>query len=160
MAFTASPAQTAIRLDEPVRNLLRQKPSGIWSISPDSSVYEAIEVMSDHKVGALAVLSGHYLAGIISERDYARKVILRGRNSRETLVREIMSSPVLFVRPEQTVEECMQVMSSRRIRHLPVLEGDTVTGMLSIGDLVNWIVQSQGQTILHLTNYIVGSYPA
>jgi len=116
-------------------------------------------MMSDRKVGALVVLSGSHLSGIISERDYARKVILRGRNSHETQVREIMSTPVLYVRPEQTVDECMHLMTSRRIRHLPVLEGDAVTGMLSIGDLVNWIVQSQDQTIHHLTNYIAGSYP-
>jgi CBS domain-containing protein len=159
MPFATSPAQSAIRFDEPVRNLLRPKGSPVWSITPESTVYQAIEMMSDRKVGALVVLSGTYLAGIISERDYARKVILRGRNSQHTLVREIMSTPVLYVKPEQTVDECMHLMTSRRIRHLPVLEGDAVVGMLSIGDLVNWIVQSQDQTIHHLTSYIAGSYP-
>jgi CBS domain-containing protein len=159
MPFATSPARSAIRFDEPVRGLMRPKGSPVWSIAPESTVYQAIEMMSDRKVGALVVLSGSHLSGIISERDYARKVILRGRNSHETQVREIMSSPVLYVRPEQTVDECMHLMTSRRIRHLPVLEGDVVTGMLSIGDLVNWIVQSQDQTIHHLTNYIAGSYP-
>jgi signal-transduction protein with cAMP-binding, CBS, and nucleotidyltransferase domain len=160
MPFITSPASSPFRFDEPVRNLLRPKGGVVWSISPDATVYQAIELMSDHKVGALIVLSGPNMAGIISERDYARKVILRGRSSHETLVRDIMTTPVLYVRPQQTVDECMQLMTSRRIRHLPVLEGDLVTGMLSIGDLVNWIVQSQDQTIHHLTDYIAGSYPA
>jgi len=169
MPFATTPTPSAIRFDEPVRSVLRAKErSGVspgkrppvWSISPESTVYQAIEMMSERQVGALIVLSGGHLAGIISERDYARKVILRGRSSHETLVREIMSTPVLYVRPEQTVEECMHLMTSRRIRHLPVLEGDAVAGMLSIGDLVNWIVQSQDQTIHHLTNYIAGQYPA
>ncbi|HXP87009.1 MAG TPA: CBS domain-containing protein [Bryobacteraceae bacterium] len=159
MPFATSPAPSALRFDEPVRSLMRPKGSPVWSIAPESTVYQAIEMMSDRKVGALVVLSGSDLAGIISERDYARKVILRGRSSHETQVREIMSTPVLYVRPEQTVDECMHLMTSRRIRHLPVLEGDAVVSMLSIGDLVNWIVQSQGQTIHHLTNYIAGSYP-
>lgn len=160
MSFATSPQSTALRFDEPVRTLLHQKRAGIFSISPDSTVYEAIAEMSDKQVGALIVLSGGHLAGIISERDYARKVILRGRSSHETRVHEIMSAPVLYVRPELTVDDCMQVMTSRRIRHLPVLEDGNVIGMLSIGDLVNWIVQSQDQTIHHLTNYISGSYPA
>jgi CBS domain-containing protein len=159
MTFASAPAPSAIRFDEPVRSL-RPKKSPVWSISPEATVYQAIEMMSDRQVGALVVLSGSHLAGIISERDYARKVILRGRSSHETLVREIMSTPVLYVRPEQTVDECMHLMTSRRIRHLPILEGDAVVGMISIGDLVNWIVQSQDQTIHHLTNYIAGSYPA
>jgi len=160
MSFATSPAHSAIRFDEPIRSLLRQKRPGIFSISPESTVYEAIEMLSEKQVGALIVLSSGHLAGIISERDYARKVILRGRNSHETRVREIMSTPVLYVRPELTVDDCMHLMTTRRIRHLPVLEGETVTGMLSIGDLVNWIVQSQDQTIHHLTNYISGCYPA
>jgi signal-transduction protein with cAMP-binding, CBS, and nucleotidyltransferase domain len=172
MPFAPTPAQGAIRFDEPVRNLLRQKSSGtpsagelrqsypaVWSIAPESTVYQAVEMMSRRQVGALIVLSAGSLAGIISERDYARKVILRGRNSQHTLVREIMTTPVLYVTPEQTVDECMHLMTSRRIRHLPVLEGDSVVGMLSIGDLVNWIVQSQDQTIQHLKSYIAGSYP-
>ena len=159
MPFATSVAPSAVRFDEAVRNLLRAKSPAVWSISPEATVYRAIEMMSEKQVGALIVLSGGQLAGIISERDYARKVILRGRNSHETQVREIMSTPVLYVNPKQTVDECMQLMTTRRIRHLPVLEGETVIGMLSIGDLVNWIVQSQDQTIHHLKNYIAGSYP-
>ena len=116
--------------------------------------------MSERQVGALVVLSGGFLAGIVSERDYARKVILKGRNSQFTLVREIMTSPVLYVTPEQSLEACMRLISTRRVRHLPVVERDTVIGVLSIGDIVNWIVASQQQTISQLHSYINGSYPA
>jgi CBS domain-containing protein len=122
-------------------------------------VYEAIERMSAKHIGALVVLSAENLAGIITERDYARKVILQGRQSRETLVREIMTTPALFITPDHSIDECMRIVTSRRIRHLPVLEGDRVVGMLSIGDLVNWIITAQDQTIRHLHNYIAGAYP-
>lgn len=159
MQATAS-AETKIRLDEPVKSLLRQKPRAVWSISPEASVYEAIEQMSEKHIGAVIVLSAGRLAGIVSERDYARNVILKGKQSRETKVREIMSTPVLYVTPEQTIDECMRLMTSRRVRHLPVLEGETVVGMLSIGDLVNWVITAQEQTIRHLQSYIAGSYPA
>jgi signal-transduction protein with cAMP-binding, CBS, and nucleotidyltransferase domain len=149
----------AVDLSESVRSLLAQKDHGLWSISPEASVYEAIERMSEKHVGALVVLSAGHLAGIITERDYARKVILKGRQSRVTLVREIMSTPALFVTPDHTIEECMHLVTSRRIRHLPVMKGDRVVGMLSIGDLVNWIITAQEQTIRHLHNYIAGTYP-
>jgi signal-transduction protein with cAMP-binding, CBS, and nucleotidyltransferase domain len=153
-------AQTqAIDLHETIGSLLAQKDNALWSISPEASVYEAIESMSEKHIGALVVLSEGHLAGIITERDYARKVILNGRQSRETKVREIMSAPVLFVTPEQTIAECMHLMTSRRVRHLPVVEGHRAVGMLSIGDLVNWIMTAQDQTIRQLHNYIAGSYP-
>jgi CBS domain-containing protein len=132
----------------------------VWSITPDETVYRAIELMSERQIGCLVVLIGGQLAGIMSERDYARKVILMGRNSQQTKVREIMTTPALFVTPEKTVAESMRIMTDRRVRHLPVLEGDHVTGMLSIGDLVNWVIASQQQTIKHLHNYIEGKYPA
>lgn len=148
-----------IDLHGTVRSLLAHKDQTLWSISPDASVYEAIESMSEKHIGALVVLGEGHLAGIITERDYARKVILKGRQSRETQVREIMSAPVLFVTPDQTIAECMQLMTSRRVRHLPVVEGHRAIGMLSIGDLVNWIISAQEQTIRHLHNYIAGSYP-
>lgn len=125
----------------------------------EASVFDAIESMAEKHVGALVVLSAGHLAGIITERDYARKVILKGRHSRETRVREIMSAPALFVTPDQTIAECMHLMTSHRIRHLPVLDADRVAGMLSIGDLVNWMITAQEQTIRHLRNYIAGSYP-
>jgi len=150
----------AARFDEPVRTLLRMKGKNqVSSVTPDETVYRAIEIMSERQIGCLIVLSGGYLAGIVSERDYARKVILKGRSSQETRVSEIMSTPALFVTPEKTVADAMRIMTGRRVRHLPVLEGDHVVGMLSIGDLVNWVVASQQQTINHLHNYIAGNYP-
>jgi CBS domain-containing protein len=152
--------QRAVDLHDTVRAVLVQKGQAIWSISPDASVFDAIASMSEKHVGALVVLSGGRLVGIITERDYARKVILKGRQSRETKVREIMSAPVRYVTPEQTIGECMHLMTSRQIRHLPVLEGDRVAGIVSIGDIVNWIVTAQDDTIRHLHNYITGSYPA
>lgn len=148
-----------IRFEEPVRNLLRQKGHAVWSISPEATVFEAIQLMSDRQVGALVVLSGGHLSGIISERDYARKVILQGRNSREARVREIMTAPVLFVTPVDTIDECMRLMTTRRVRHLPVLEGETVVGMISIGDVLNWILTAQEETIHQLQSYIAGAYP-
>ena len=155
----ASAATRALDLHETVGSVLAQKSHAVWSISPDASVYDAIAMMSDKHIGALVVLSAGHLVGIITERDYARKVILKGRQSRETHVREIMSAPVLFVTPERTIGECMHLMTSRQIRHLPVLEGDRVTGIVSIGDLVNWVITAQDDTIRHLNNYITGSYP-
>jgi len=152
--------EPAIRFDEPVRSLLGSKGNLVWSVSPDTSVYRAIELMAEKHVGCLVVLSGGHLAGIVSERDYARKVILMGRNSMQTLVREIMTKPVLYVTPEQTVDEAMRLMTSRRVRHLPVLENETVVGLLSIGDLVNWVLTWQQKTIQHLEGYITGNYPA
>jgi CBS domain-containing protein len=116
--------------------------------------------MSERQIGCLVVLIGGQLAGIVSERDYARKVILKGRNSQETRVREIMTTPALFLTPEKTVADAMRIMTNRRVRHLPVLEGDNVVGMVSIGDLVTWVITSQQQTIKQLHNYIAGNYPA
>lgn len=151
----------AIRFDEPVRSLLKSKGRNqVWSVTPDETVYRAIEIMSERQIGCLVVVIGGQLAGIVSERDYARKVILKGRSSQQMQVREIMTSPALFVTPEKTVVDAMRIMTNRRVRHLPVLEGDNVVGMLSIGDLVNWVVESQQQTIKHLHNYIAGNYPA
>jgi CBS domain-containing protein len=155
----ATAQSRAIDLREPVRSLLAQKANELWSISLDATVYEAIERMSEKHVGALVVLNGGRLVGIITERDYARKVILKGKQSREALVAQIMSAPVLFVTPQQAIGDCMHLMTSRRIRYLPVMEGDRVVGMLSIGDLVNWIITAQEQTIRHLHNYIAGAYP-
>jgi CBS domain-containing protein len=149
-----------VQLDEPVTSVLRLKPPGVWSISPDSTVYEAIELMAEKRVGALVVLRDGYLEGIVSERDYARKVILKNRHSQETRVHEIMTAPVLSILPDQPIHECMRTMSTHRVRHLPVVEGERVVGIVSIGDLVNWIIRSQGHTIHQLHNYITGAYPA
>jgi CBS domain-containing protein len=153
--------ESKIHLEEPVKSLLDQKARTVFSISPEATVYEAIERMSEMHIGALVVLGGgERLVGIISERDYARKVILKGRQSREARVSEVMSTPVFHVAPETNIEECMRVMTSRRVRHLPVLEEERVVGMISIGDLVKWIISSHEQTIHQLENYIGGTYPA
>lgn len=145
---------------ENVHLILKNKGSQIWSLAPDATVYEAISTMAEKNVGALLVVSEGKLVGIISERDYARKVILKDKSSRKTLVGDIMTSPVITVTPGHTVDECMQIMTDNRIRHLPVLEGEKLVGAISIGDLVKAIISTQAETILQLDNYITGKYPA
>ncbi len=133
------------------RHLLEVKGYDLWSISPNSTVFDALRMMADKGVGALLVMEGDHMVGIISERDYARKVILVGKTSRETLVKEIMSSTVYTIHPEQTVEEAMEIMTNRHIRHVPVVDGDEVLGMISIGDVVKNIIFRQRETIKKLT---------
>ena len=134
--------------------LLKHKGRVIHSVPPDAPVLEAIRLMAEHGVGALLVMQGEELLGVVSERDYARKVILKGRSSNETAVREIMSSPVLTVRADQSVHDCMRIMSEHRIRHLPVVDEQGVIGVLSIGDLVRAVVEEQQRTIADLEQYI------
>ncbi|MBV9302536.1 MAG: CBS domain-containing protein [Acidobacteriaceae bacterium] len=146
-----------MRVLDRVSMLLKQKGGGIFSLPPDASVYSAIEMMADKRVGALLVIDGDQLVGIISERDYARKVILQGRSSKDTFVREIMTPSPITIRCDTSVEDAMRTMTDNRIRHLPVINSDgTVAGVLSIGDLVNWIVSAQDDTIAHMEHYIAG----
>ena len=142
-----------------VKQILDTKGYAVWSIHPQESVFTAIQQMAEKEVGALAVLEGDALVGIISERDYARKVILKGRSSKDTPVSEIMTSPVRYVTPQETVDECMRIMTANRVRHLPVVEDEKVVGIVSIGDLVNWIISAQADTIHQLHSYITGKYP-
>jgi CBS domain-containing protein len=140
-----------------VGTVLRQKPAEVLSIAPDASVYDAIALMAEKSVGALLVIERGELLGIVSERDYARKVILQGRHSKETSVSEIMSSPVVSVTLQNTVAECLRIITDRHFRHLAVVEHGKVVGVVSIGDLVNCIMTEQEQTIRHLHAYISGA---
>ena len=142
-----------------VDSILSNKPSTVWSVTPTTMVFDAIELMSKHNIGALPVLDGGRLLGVFTERDYTRKVILRGKSSKSTTVREIISTPVVTVVPEATVEECMRLMTEKRIRHLPVVEGGMMAGIVSIGDVVNWIISAQHSALEQMENYISGTYP-
>jgi CBS domain-containing protein len=139
-----------------VRQLLAGKGHDVWSIDAEEPVLEAIQIMADRRVGALPVLRGGELAGIVSERDYARKVILLGRSSAETPVWQIMSAPAITVTPEETVQHCMEIMTERRIRHLPVVDGGRMVGMISIGDCVRAVIEDQTETIQQLERFISG----
>jgi CBS domain-containing protein len=139
-----------------INEILNRKGPAAWSIAPDATVFEAIQLMADKNVGAVLVTENGKLVGIISERDYTRKVVLKGKASKTTAVREILSSHVIHVSPSQTVEECLHLMTDHHIRHLPVLDGDKIMGVISIGDLVNWIISAQHNTISQLQTYITG----
>ncbi len=140
-----------------VRDLLAQKRSGaVWSIGPDATVYQALELMAEKNVGALLVMEQGRLVGVFSERDYARKCVLKGRSSRDTRVEELMSSPVIYVQPEQTAEQCLAIMTQRQIRHLPVMEGERVIGVVSIGDVGKAIISAQQEALRDLETYITG----
>jgi CBS domain-containing protein len=141
-----------------VKDLLKGKGYDIWAVAPDDSVHDALKLMADKNVGAVLVMDSDRLVGILSERDYARKVIFKGKLPEDTPVREIMTEKVLWVRPDQTVEECMALMTDKRVRHLPVIEDDELIGVISIGDVVKSIISHQEFMIEQLEHYITGGY--
>src|SRR5580704_1016832 len=143
-------------LTSTISAILRNKGGEVWSITPAASVYEAIEIMAEKQVGALPVVEQDQLRGILSERDYARKIILLGRSSKDTPIADIMTADPITVTPQHTVAACMRIVTDKRIRHLPVVESGKLTGMISIGDLVNWVISEQQETIRHLEAYISG----
>jgi CBS domain-containing protein len=143
----------------PISSVLIHKTSALWSIAPEATVFEAIKLMADKNIGSLLVLAGGKLAGVFTERDYTRKIALQGKHSKETRVAEIMTGAVVTVTPDDSVEECMRLMTNHRVRHLPVVEGANVVGIVSIGDLVNWTISTQNAHIEQMEQYISGSVP-
>ena len=141
-----------------IAQLLNTKGDQIWSIEPKATIYEALEIMSEKEIGALLVMEDGKLTGIFSERDYARKVILKGKSSKETPVGELMTKKVFYIDPQKTINDCMAMMTAKRIRHVPVIEDNQVMGIVTIGDVVNQIISEQEVTINHLENYITGSH--
>jgi CBS domain-containing protein len=148
-----------MRVFDPVSFILHKKGTNVWSVPSDSTVYDAMKMMADKDVGALLIMDGDQLVGIVSERDYARKVVLQGRSSKDTLVRDISSDTLVTITPDCSVDEAMRLITTNRIRHLPVVCDGKVHGMISIGDLVQWISFAQDQTIEQLEHYIQGKYP-
>jgi CBS domain-containing protein len=146
-----------MKTNYPISSVLTHKTSALWSIAPDATVFEAIKLMADKNIGSLLVISQGKLAGVITERDYTRKVALQGKTSKETRVREIMPRDFTTITLDDSVEDCMRLMTEHRVRHLPVMEGDNVVGIVSIGDLVNWIISTQNAHIEQMEQYITGS---
>ena len=142
-----------------VSAILANKGSNYWAVSPDQTVFQAISMMAEKNIGAVLVVRNERLIGILSERDYTRKVVLLGRASKATRVEEIMASQPITVTSRNSLDECMRIMTEHRIRHLPVVENDQILGVVSIGDLVNWIISAQSAAIDHLEGYISGKYP-
>ena len=142
-----------------VRDILQSKGGEVWTTSPQSTVYEAICLMGEKNIGALVVVEDGAVIGVFSERDYSRKVALQGRTSRDTLVGDILGQPVITIRRKDSIEKCMQAMTEHRVRHLPVVDESSLIGLISMGDLVRWAMESQNHTILQLQGYIAGDYP-
>ncbi len=142
--------------NSPISTLLHHKTAEVWSIAPEATVFEAIKLMAEKNIGSLLVMSGGKLLGVFTERDYSRKIALQGKSSKDTRVREIISSQVVSVTPQHSIEDCMKLMTEHRVRHLPVLEAEKVVGIISIGDLVNWIISAQSAAIAQMEQYIAG----
>ena len=149
-----------MRVTGTISAILKDKGSEVWAIAPEATVFDAIRLMAERNIGALIVTEGEVLVGVITERDYTRKVALKGKASRDTAVREILTTEPVTVTPSHTIEECMRLMTLHRIRHLPVVEEEKIAGIVSIGDLVNWIISAQDMAIGQLEGYIHGQYPA
>ena len=149
-----------MKTEYPISSLLHHKTSAVWSVTPDTTVFDAIKLMAEKNIGALPVLADGKLVGIFTERDYTRKVALQGKSSKETRVREIIAPKIVTVTADDTVEECMRLMTENRVRHLPVVEGINVVGIVSIGDLVNWIISTQNAAIEQMEQYIAGGVAA
>jgi CBS domain-containing protein len=149
-----------MKISVPISTLLHQKGSTVWHVPPETTVFEAIKLMAAKNIGSLLVMSGAMLVGIFTERDYTRKIALQGKTSKETQVWEIMPKEVYFIRPTDSAESCMKLMTEHRVRHLPVVENGKVLGVISIGDLVNWIISAQDATIAQMEQYISGSLSA
>jgi CBS domain-containing protein len=148
-----------MRVVDTIDSVLKHKGSHVWTVPADATVFEAISLMAEKNIGALIVVHYGEIEGVFTERDYTRKVALHGRSSRDTLVSEVISDSLIVARPHDTVEACMRLMTENRIRHLPVLDEDRVVGIVSIGDLVNWIIGAQDFAIDQLESYITGAYP-
>jgi CBS domain-containing protein len=146
--------------NSPISTLLHHKNAELWSIAPEATVFEAIKLMAEKNIGSLLVLSDGKLAGVFTERDYSRKIALQGKSSKDTRVREIISSQIVSVTPQHSIEDCMKLMTEHRVRHLPVLDGEKVVGLVSIGDLVNWIISAQNAAIAQMEQYIAGGVSA
>jgi CBS domain-containing protein len=146
--------------NSPISTLLHHKNAELWSIAPEATVFEAIKLMAEKNIGSLLVLSGGKLAGVFTERDYSRKIALQGKSSKDTRMREIISSQIVSVTPQHSIEDCMKLMTEHRVRHLPVLDGEKVVGLVSIGDLVNWIISAQNAAIAQMEQYIAGGVSA
>lgn len=144
----------------PISSLLHHKGATVWSIAPEATVFDAIKLMAEKNVGALLVKSGAKLVGVFTERDYARKIALHGKSSKDTRVKEILSSHLTTVTPDDSIEDCMRLMTEKRVRHLPVLRDGSVVGIVSIGDLVNWTISAQDATIAQMEQYIAGGVAA
>ncbi len=161
LSFLHPPPQKGRQMEitTPISAILNDKGSHVWSIRPDATVFEAISLMAEKNIGALAVLEGDRLVGTISERDYTRKVVLLGRASQHTPVADIMDRELVMVTPRDSIQEAMRLMTVRRRRHLPVMKGDALVGMLSIGDVVNWTISEQNMAISDLEHFVTGAYP-
>jgi len=142
--------------NSPISTLLHHRSGTLWSIAPEATVFEAIKLMAEKNIGSLLVMSGGRLLGLFTERDYTRKIALQGKTSKETRVGEIISRQVISVTPQHSIEDCMKLMTEKRVRHLPVLESEQVVGLVSIGDLVNWIISAQNAAIAQMEQYIAG----